>query len=192
MEKAGFPMINVVSVRVGTKYPAEYVHTLHDMIARHLGEDQRHWCLTDDPESLPDGIEAIPHNPDLPGWWQKVFLFSPDMPWNAGEPVLYMDLDVCVTGRLEDLPDGIIQDWHWPCYNSSVMKWKHGDHAQIWSRFTLDVIDAPSPRLGPYLPSGQVNGGDQEWITSVSQWETFPAEWFVSYRTATGWPARSP
>ena len=61
-------MINVVSVRVGTKYPIEYVTRLHDGIARHLAEEQRHWCLTDDPASLPDGITPIPHNPELPGW----------------------------------------------------------------------------------------------------------------------------
>lgn len=182
-------MINVVSVRVGTKYPAEYVHTLHDMIGRNLAlEDMCHWCLTDDPDSLPEGIRAIPHNPDLPGWWQKVFLFSPDMPWMIGDEVLYMDLDVCVTGRLEELPHGIISDWHWPCYNSSVMRWAHGDHSQVWTDFTLDVIDCPTPTLGAYLPAGQVNGGDQEWLTVCSDWQTFPDGMFVSYRDAVSWP----
>ncbi len=181
-------MINVVSVRVGTKYPIEYVEKLHDGICRHLGEEQRHWCLTDDPDSLPEGVTAIPHNPDLPGWWQKVFLFSPDMPWADGDGVLYMDLDVCVTGRLEGLPHGIIQDWHWPTYNSSVMRWRHGDHREIWEGFDRALIDTPSPRLAPYLPSGQVNGGDQEWITAISTWDTFPDDWFVSYRNAQAWP----
>lgn len=94
-------MINVVSVRVGTKYPIEYVTKLHDGIARHLDEEQRHWCLTDRPDELPEGITAIAHNPDLPGWWQKVYLHSFAMPWMVSAEVLYMDLDVCVTGRLE-------------------------------------------------------------------------------------------
>jgi hypothetical protein len=62
-------VINVVSVRVGDKYPIEYVIRLHDGIARHLAEEQRHWCVTDQPADLPDGITAIPSNPDLPGWW---------------------------------------------------------------------------------------------------------------------------
>lgn len=181
-------MINVVSVRVGTKYGPEYVLNLHDGICRHLGEDQAHWCLTDDPESLPEGVTAIPYNPDLPGWWQKVFLFSPDMPWAGGDEVLYMDLDVCVTGRLEELPHGIIQDWHWPTYNSSVMRWRHGDHRAVWDVFDRALIDTPSPRLQGYLPKGEVNGGDQEWITAISDWETFPPEWFISYRYAQGWP----
>jgi hypothetical protein len=181
-------MINVVSVRVGDKYPIEYVTKLHDGIARHLDEEQRHWCLTDKPEELPEGITAIPHNPDLPGWWQKVFLFSKAMPWGVGDDVLYMDLDVCVTGRLEALPHGIIKDWNWPCYNSSVMRWHHGQHADIWTEFTLDIIDRPTETLQGLLPAGQVNGGDQEWITQISKWDTFPADMFVSYRDAVSWP----
>jgi hypothetical protein len=108
-------MINVVSVRVGDKYPIEYVSRLHDGISRHLDEEQRHWCLTDDIDGLPGGITGIPHNPSLPGWWQKVMLFAANgMPWEAGDEILYMDLDVCVTGRLEGLQHGIIKDWHWP------------------------------------------------------------------------------
>lgn len=181
-------MINVVSVRVGDKYGIDYVTRLHDGIARHLDEEQRHWCLTDKPDELPEGITAIHFNRALPGWWQKVFLFSYVMPWEQGAEVLYMDLDVCVTGRLEGLPHGIIKDWHWPCYNSSVMRWRHGEHAAIWDRFTPDVIDRPTESLKGLLPAGQVNGGDQEWISQVSAWETFPADMFVSYRDAVAWP----
>jgi hypothetical protein len=181
-------VINVVSVRVGDKYPIEYVTRLHDGIARHLAEEQAHYCLTDNPESLPEGITPIHFNRALPGWWQKVYLFSRDMPWVWGDDVLYMDLDVCVTGRLEGLPHGIIKDWHWPTYNSSVMRWTHGEHRDIWSRFTSDVIDRPTESLKGLLPAGQINGGDQEWISQVSAWQTFPPEMFVSYRDAVAWP----
>lgn len=182
-------MIHVVSVRVGDKYPAEYVLNLHNMICRHLGEDQTHWCVTDDPDSLPEGVNHIPHNPDLPGWWQKVGLFDAErMPWAFGDEILYMDLDVCVTGRLEEIPHGIIRDWHWPCYNSSVMRWRHGEHAAIWDRFEPDVITRPTESLKDLLPKGQINGGDQEWISQVSAWEPFPADWFISYRDAKAWP----
>jgi len=182
-------MINVVSVRVGTKYGPEYVHRLHDGIVRHLGEEQAHYCLTDRPDELPEGVEPILADPSLPGWWAKVQLFDADtMPWKTGAEVLYMDLDVCVTGRLEGLPHGIIKDWNWPCYNSSVMRWRHGDHRDIWDRFTTAVIDRPTESLVGLLPAGQINGGDQEWISQVSAWETFPANWFVSYRDAVAWP----
>jgi len=167
-------MIHVVSVRVGQKYGPEYVLRLHDMIARNLREDQKHYCLTDDPDSLPEGIAAIPANPALEGWWQKCFLFSPEMPWDEGDEILYMDLDVCVTGRLEGLLHGIIQDWYYDCYNSSVMRWRHGEHRAIWNLLPRDV---------------STYGGDQDYIKVVSDWQTFPPHMFVSYRKdAVNWP----
>jgi len=187
-------MIHVVSVRVGTKYGPEYVAILHDMIGRNLSnaDDVRHWCLTDDPDSLPEGITAIPHFKILPGWWQKVGLFSPKMPWGVGDRVLYMDLDVVVTGRLEDLAErkGIIKDWHWPTYNSSVMVWDHGEHTLIWDAFHPSRITAPGRLVPPeLLPKGQVNGGDQEWISHCApDWPTFPPDWCVTYRDAQTWP----
>lgn len=187
-------MINVVSVRVGSKYGPEYVDTLHDMLQRNLSTvDVSHWCITDDPDSLPRGVNPIPHNPDLPGWWQKVFLFSEAMPWAEGERVVYFDLDVCITGRLEDFADhkGIMRDAGWPCYNSSVMSWDHGEHREAWERFDPSTMDKPG-RVVPAecLPVGQVNGGDQEWLTEVGGWNYLPDDWCVSYKFggAKDWP----
>lgn len=190
-------MINVVSVCVGPKFGPDYVERLHDMAGRNLSTvEQRHWCVTDDPHALPDYVTAIPHNPDLPGWWQKVFLFSPDMPWAEGERVLYLDLDVIVTGRLEDLVEhkGIIQDWHWPCFNSSVMVWDHGEHRGVWKHFAPDLVGIPGfmKDMGLY-PEGATDGGDQEWITECSEywkepWQAFPAAWCRSYADAALWP----
>lgn len=183
-------MIHVVSVRVGDKYGPEYTHILHDMVHRNMSNlDICHWQVTDDPDSLPEPVNYIPANPDLPGWWQKPYLFSADMPWNEGDQIIYFDLDVAITGRLEDLKDrkGIIQDWLWPCYNSSVMRWDHGEHREIWERFTPDLIDKPG-RMDVGYPKGVVNGGDQEWITECGGWDTFPPEWFRSYRQSHDWP----
>ena len=188
--------LNVVSVRVGTKFSPDYVLKLHDMIARNLStrDDVNHYCLTDDPLSLPEGVTPIPHNPELPGWWQKVFLFSPDMPWKEGERVLYMDLDCIVTGRLEELVErkGIVADWNWPCFNSSVMCWDHGEWSAIWSAFTLDLMDGEWIGSVPkgLLPAGQRNGGDQAWISWLLEddWRTFPPDWCRSYADATLWP----
>lgn len=186
-------MIHFVSVRVGTKYGPEYVAILHDMVARNLSKTEHaHWCVTDDPESLPEGVNAIAHDPELPGWWQKVALFSDRMPWQAGERVFYLDLDVCITGRLENLVErpGIMRDVLWPCFNSSVMVWDHGEHGQIWSDFDPGIIDLPGKTVPrECLPVGQINGGDQEWITEAEPgFPILPAEWCVSYRDAVGWP----
>jgi len=188
--------LNLVCVRVGDKYGPEYVSTLFDMLLRnlstHVGKIAL-WCITDDPESLPPEVTAIPFNPMLPGWWQKVMLFSPRMPWEDRAPVVYFDLDVAITGRLEDLVQthGIIRDWSWMTYNSSVMSWAHGDHRNIWADFDPESMFKPGPLVeAAALPVGQVNGGDQEWITQCGPWPVFPAAWCRSYRDSHDWPPK--
>lgn len=191
--------VALVCVNVGPKYPMEYVSVLRDSALRHLTEsdhDFAFFCLTDRPDELPPGVIPIAADPALPGWWAKLQLFSPDMPWESGQRVVYFDLDVAITGRLEDLVErpGVIADWHWPTYNSSVMVWNHGERSELWTSFRPDRMH----RLGSLvparaLPAGQVNGGDQEFITEAAEalhdpWPTFPPEWFVSYRNAHAWP----
>jgi uncharacterized Rossmann fold enzyme len=195
--------IAFVCVNVGQRYPMAYVEILRDMVLRNCSTLDRHvawFCITDRPKELPQGVYPIAADPTLPGYWQKVRLFAPDMPWEIGQRVVYFDLDVAITGRIEDLVErkGIIQDWHWPMFNSSVMVWDHGEHREVWLDFGPWVMERPSrPEIARLLPAGQINGGDQEWITSVDEtptksysvfWEPFPDEWFCSYRSAQVWP----
>ena len=176
-------MINVVCVRVGDKYSREYVAILHDMVQRNLNVEHRFWCLTDDEHQIHEQIGIIPANPGLPGWWQKVYLFSPDMPWEPGDRVLYFDLDVAITGRIEELVEttGIIRDWHQPEYNSSVMCWDAGEHSEIWQSFIPQVME-------------QMHG-DQNWITMCDankerpEWLPFKRDWILSFKAhAQDWP----
>lgn len=191
--------IAFVCVNVGPKYDMAYVEILRDMVLRNLTKLERPvgwFCITDRPGELPEGVNHIPADPALPGYWQKVRLFSPDMPWDEGQRVIYFDLDVAITGRLEDFVEtkGIIRDWHWPMYNSSVMSWDHGEHREVWTHFLPSIMTSPtSPEVAKLLPAGAVNGGDQEWITNIAMlhgalWPTFPPAWFISYRDAKAWP----
>jgi hypothetical protein len=178
-------MLNLVCVRTGGKYSADYVEILFDMLLRNLSQyegELKLWCVTDDPESLPEPVVAIPADPTLKGWWQKTRLFSGDMPFGDGERVVYFDLDVAITGRLEDLIEtkGIIKDWFYDSFNSSVMVWDHGEFREVWDRF--DPL------------ATEIYGGDQDWLTFVARdggrmWLEFPRTWFVSYRkSAKDWP----
>lgn len=182
-------MLHVASVRVGDKYSREYVAILFDMVRRHLATDFRFWCLTDDPKPICDEIGVIAADPRLVGWWAKVQLFSPDMPWAKGERVAYFDLDSAIIGRLEELVEtrGIIRDWNLPCYNSSVMVWDAGEHADIWSAFS------PQITLGANEAGNFLLPGDQDWITALDalpddcahprpKWDLLPRAWCVSYR----------
>lgn len=183
-------MIHVVCVRTGEKYSREYVAILHDSVRRNLFEDHQFWCLTDDPEQIHPEIGVIPADDSLDGWWQKVALFRPNMPWNVGDRVVYFDLDVAIVGRLEEVAEtkGIIRDWNLPGFNSSVMVWDAGEHSEIWSRY--------NPTIPLEYP------GDQDWITALAYvteqtegpqapptWDILPRDWCLSYRAhATEFP----
>jgi len=172
-------MLHVCCVRTGRKYSRDYVAILHDMVSRNLSTPHHFWCLTDDPESIHPEIGIIPADPELKGWWQKVNLFNPHMPWKPGEDrVLYFDLDVAIVGRLEEMAEtpGIIRDWNNPEYNSSVMCWDAGDHLNAWLKF--------NPIAVPIRMHG-----DQNWLTELGGWETFPRDWCLSFRAhAQDWP----
>lgn len=196
--------VNFVTVSVDGYYSADYVAILFDSILRNISRTDHElalWCVTDRPEDLPEGVNHIPHDPRLPGWWAKLALFSPDMPWAQGERVHYFDLDVAITGRLEDFIDakGVIKDWHWAgAANTSVMSWDHGEHRGAWDHFDISFLDwDPGPVIPKaWLPSHAKNAGDMEYLMYATRkgwdtdpWEHYPAEWFPSYRTCHAWPS---
>lgn len=189
--------VNVVCVNVGPRYPMTYVEVLLDMVLRNASVTEHEvafWCLTDRPDELPEGVRAIPADPSIPpSYWAKLQLFSADMPWAEGERVVYFDLDVAITGRLEDLLErkGIAPDYGWPTYNSSVMVWDHGEHREAWERFTPEIMNrSPGPLVAAdLLPTGTPNAGDQEWLTELGGWDVLPTGWCVSYKwQAKAWP----
>ena len=142
------------------------------MVERHLKQPHRFVCVDDSP---------------FPGWWAKVSLFEPG---RFDGQVLYLDLDVTVTGPLGDLadmsprPQGpsvfcIMKDpYRIGGFNSSVMAWEAGRADHIFRNFTHDAM-------------GRLNG-DQNWIQEqVPEAETFLPSWVVSYKKARAsneWP----
>ena len=96
---------HVVCIRWGTKYGPDYVNRLHAMVSRNLS-GFRFTCITDDPSGLQAGIETLPFPPlgcDYPdtrrGIWDKARLWRSDIGLTG--PILFVDLDVLITGRME-------------------------------------------------------------------------------------------
>lgn len=165
-------MIEVVCVKVGDKYGPDYVNRLGSMVRRHLSLDHTFRCVTDDPEGV--DAEVLPvEEPYLPGWWQKLTVFKPE-PWGLEHPILFLDLDVVILGSLddfarEDTDFAIIKDFRYDCYNSSVFWLRPGSRPEVWTNFTMDVMER--------YP------GDQNWITEcVPDATLWPPEWMVSYK----------
>ena len=125
-------MNSLVCVRVGDKYPVEYVHKLASMARRHLTVPYTFYCLTDDPTDIEERTIVAKSLPK--SWWAKLYLFN--VLW-ASARVVYIDLDTLIVGNIDFLFQyqgkfAIIRDWWQPCYNSSVMAFPSGYGYQHW------------------------------------------------------------
>ena len=109
----------IVCIKWGTKYGPDYVNRLHAMVARWTAPPYRFTCFTDDATGIRPEVD-VQDLPPLPcampvgtrGKWPKSRLWGPTLGSLIG-PVLFMDLDVVVTGPLDGFfsqgaPDDVI------------------------------------------------------------------------------------
>ncbi len=134
-------MLHVVCLKWGNKYPADYVNRLYGMVARNLKQPFTFHCMTENPTEIRDEVNilALPEL-GLQGWWYKLYLFKQDFFGLEGQ-VLFLDLDVVITGNLDALIDYskdklcISEDERAGDYNSSVMCFKLGTMNYVWESF---------------------------------------------------------
>ncbi len=139
--------VNILCMKWGTKYPADYVNRLQRMVARHLSRPHRFICLTDDAAGLNEGIEPFPIPPmpvDVSGperGWNKILTFSTEL-YDLQGQCLFLDLDLLVVDNIDDLfaMEGdvlIIKDWlkHDGTGNSSVYRFEIGKHPEVLQEF---------------------------------------------------------
>lgn len=98
-------LVNVVCFKWGTRYGAHYVNNLYAGVKKHLLLPFRFLCVTDDANSLDEGIETvpIPGNPGIPGW-PNVFLkllITADGFANLEGPTLFFDIDILITSDID-------------------------------------------------------------------------------------------
>lgn len=179
-------MLAVWCLCVGDKYPDYYAQRLKRTVQENLTLEHNFMCISDHEI---DGVTTIRPINDLPGWWGKVNLFSFEV---SDRLNLYLDLDVVITGSLDDLvtkyrnspcamPLNWAQSGHGGC-QSSVMLWsKNYNTEQVYSLF--------DPAIAHWPPVNQPGTlwGDQEWITQLRdtdkiQVNPINADWVKSYK----------
>lgn len=176
-------VLNVGEFR-GRNYGPDWVVRLRNMVARNLTLPHRFVCLS----NVPVGdVETIPLVNDWPGWWSKVELFAPHLAASVGR-ALYLDLDVLITGNLDEIashpaPFAIMpphqcfvenaREYH--KYQSSCMVWSPPAGREIYERFTPDVM--------------RKYRGDQDWIEHIMpDLPTMPVKWFNKLRVCPAGP----
>jgi hypothetical protein len=138
----------IICMKWGVKYGPDYANTLWRMLDRQLDQPFRLICFTDDHQGLRPEIEhrplpAIgPPGAFLKFGWNKLGVFHPKIDLPA-EPVLFLDLDVVLTGKMDvffDVPGHFLisNDWN-PrkpgVGNSSVFRFVPGTQDHLWKRF---------------------------------------------------------
>lgn len=177
----------VICAKWGTRYPAAYVNCLWAMIRRNTKRETRLVCYTDDPVGVHPDIATYP----MPSFrlpeakaqepWRKVAFWQPQLEGISGD-VLFVDLDVVVTGSIDEFfdfkPDAtfcVIENWTQmgsKIGNTSVYRFRVGAHAYIYETLIADPEGVTSR-----FPNSQT------FISRTARsMEFWPAEWCVSFK----------
>lgn len=178
-------MINIVCLKAGTKYGAEYVNRLKSMIDRNITVPYRFYCFTDDNKGLNPEINIIPLPVEkrLQGWWWKPYIFKKGH-FSDGDEILFFDLDMVIIGNIDKLINfesgkfvglrdvGRVFRPHLQKLGSAVMKWPANQFSDIWEKMDSD----------PHATKGLQ--GDQDWIWKChhDRIKFFPDNWIKSYK----------
>lgn len=179
------------------QYNPECVRRLKAMVDRYCARPHKFVCLTDQPNEMPDGVEAISIKrfDGCHAYWSKLQLFDPRHGWTGR--MLYIDLDSLIVAPLEPIIDfpaefALTED-AWVSerehinvdrygrrivrrFNSSVMVWDGGTQSDLFTTWTL--ADA------------QVMSTDQDFVgEKAPHAKAMPLSWFPrASRVQPPWP----
>jgi len=191
---------NLICIKWGHKYPAYYVNRLYAGIQRFMRRPFRFHCVTDDDagirpevhvtplpqEPFASDIEETLRESKRKGAFGKISLFKPGL-IDAEGPILGFDLDVVITGPLDDLidfaPGKICMRHDWlgarrgrPDGHGSVFRFDPALHPYLYGDFAAD----PARAIREHKFS------EQKYTSSTAQqhgdFAYFPGEWISSFK----------
>lgn len=174
----------VVCIKWGGLFGPEYVNRLFSGVRRNLAGPVRFLCMTERPEGLHPDVEVLdlPREPfaaemeralaaaDRQGAMRKVSLFRSGLiPGHAG-PVLGFDLDVVITGPLDDLlafaPGKVAMRADWvearrgrPTGHGSVFRFDPDRHPWLYDTLAADPAGAVA----------RARGSEQRYTSALAQ-----------------------
>lgn len=180
-------MQTVICMKWGAAYGPEYANKLCSMVRRHTERPLRFVCFTDDSTGLNAEIEAKELPPiDLPAthrWkaWRKISLWRRALPDLDGN-VLFLDLDVIVTGSIDGFFDYhpeasfcVIENWTQlgsGIGNTSVFRFRVGSHPEVYDTLAADPAGTFARFRNEQILASRI-------IPNVVFW---PEEWCVSFK----------
>ncbi|MDJ0627713.1 MAG: glycosyl transferase [Rhodobacter sp.] len=199
---------NVICIKWGTLFGPEYVNRLYSGVRRNLAVPVRFFCMTERADGLHPDVDVLPL-PDEPfqaemdaalrvanrqGAMRKVSLFRQGV-IPADGPVLGFDLDVVITGALDDLlgfePGKVAMRHDWvekrkgrPTGHGSVFRFDPSRHGWLYD----DLAAAP------YEEVERARGSEQRYTSHKAmdrgEFSYLPDPWVVSFKhdCLPAWP----
>jgi len=192
-------MKQVICMKWGTLYGADYVNRLYAMVRANTTGPLRFVCLTDDATGIRAEVERfdcplldIPMPHQLRGW-RKVSLFGrSEALFGLTGSWLYLDLDTVITGSLDDFFDYepertfvVMKNWTQPhsgIGNTSCYRFTVGAHEDVLTR----LMAQPMALIKQYRNSQTYISRT---ITNVQFW---PDPWCTTFKVQSvpAWPLR--
>lgn len=193
--------VNIMCIKWGTLFGPEYVNRLYSGVRRNLSRPVRFLCMTEHAEGLHPDIEVLP----LPvepfaepmaaalavanrqGAMRKVSLFRPGLVPDLDGPVLGFDLDVVITGALDEIHDlapgtvAMRHDWTEkrkgrPTGHGSVFRFDPAQHGFLYEDFAANT----------YAEVEKARGSEQRYTSHKAMdrgcFTYIPEPWVVSFK----------
>ena len=178
----------IVCMNWGTPYGPNYVNRLYSMIARNITGPFRVVCLTDNIEGIRSEVECFPCPeiklpfPYCNHGWRKIVTWAPEVVGLHPGQVLFLDLDLVITGSLDPFftyePEEdfvVIHNWthpHRQIGNTSVYRFRVGSHPYLLSNIERDQLDCLAR-----------HNNEQTYISqTISRQKFWPKEWCCSFK----------
>lgn len=177
----------VICIKWGNRYGADYVNRLASMVWRHSKRNTRLVCFTEDPAGIDPRVEIapLPPFPNIPErvqWtgWRKISLWQYPL-YDLQGDVLFFDLDVVITGSIDEFFDfepgrwAVAENWSemgQNIGNTTVYRFPAGAMSYIYDKFNAD----PERYLTLYR-------NEQKYISGEAHDMVFwPQSWCVSFK----------
>ena len=199
-------MINIYTVKWGTKYSSQHVNKILQLCRKNTTEPFKFFCLTEDPSELDSEISVIefPEDNYYEKWWNKLYLFDRNIVSQPGEK-LFLDLDIHIQKSIDPIVKHDPKDkltfvkthWHnleqmkidtkdipykYTDLNSSVLRWN--DNLDV-DKITKFVRDYPDQMFFYYRGLDNLFGHQRERLLKI---DFFPDGWVYSFNYGYMWP----
>lgn len=180
-------MKQIICMKWGTLYSADYVNRLYRMIARNITPPFKLYCLTDDPAGiLPEVVIRKCPAVDIPspmcrGGWRKTALWAPRVADLSGE-CLFLDLDIIITGPLDGFFDYRGASDYMVMRNYTTMRRRIGNTSVF--RFTVGSHPYVLERLlAEPLKMRSLYGNSQTFISdTIGGMDFWPDGWIRQFK----------